>query len=195
MQDGQQLNMTIRKKGGKLVLVMMPDTKGVKDNAVSTLEPMVMNGTPQEFEEQFEQAMAPIAKAFSLLEEIGAYEKNLEEVRKKSEMESKKKKEEDTKKQSYLDHMALAKKLLGEQKFKDARTVLAKAEAMEAAVKKDCDALKAEIDEKSGAGGLFGGAEDKSDGKELAPGKTKAAAPAPAKSDDEQEDEPDNEEE
>ena len=51
MQDGQQLNMTIRKNGEKLVLSMIPDTSGVKDKAVSSLEPLVMNGTPQEFEE------------------------------------------------------------------------------------------------------------------------------------------------
>lgn len=46
MQDGQQLNMTIRKNGEKLVLSMIPDTSGVKDKAVSSLEPLVMNGTP-----------------------------------------------------------------------------------------------------------------------------------------------------
>lgn len=192
MQDGQQLNMTIRKNGEKLVLSMIPDTSGVKDKAVSSLEPLVMNGTPQEFDEQFEQALAPMEKAFSLLAEVSDFEKTVDEARKKSEMESKKKKEEDEQKQKFLDHINLAKKLLDEQKFKDAKTVVAKAEALPGADKKACDELRKKIEDKSGAGGLFGGVEDKSDGKELTPGKGKASAPA-AKSDND--DEPNEEEE
>lgn len=194
MQDGQQLNMTIRKNGEKLVLSMMPDMSGVKDKAVSSLEPLVMNGTPQEFEEQFEQAVAPIEKAFSLMDEVNAYEKTVEEARKKTEMESKKKKEEADQKQSFLDHLALAKELLGEQKFKDAKTVIAKAETLPGADKVACDKLKKEVDEKSGEGGIFGGPEDKSDGKKLSPSKGKPA-PAPDKSDSEQEVEQTDEEE
>lgn len=194
MQDGQQLNMTIRKNGEKLVLSMIPDTSGVKDKAVSSLEPLVMNGTPQEFDEQFEQALAPMEKAFSLLTEVSDFEKTVDEARKKSEMESKKKKEEDEQKQKFLDHINLAKKLLDEQKFKDAKTVVAKAEALPGADKKACDELRKKIEDKSGAGGLFGGVEDKSDGKELTPGKSKASAPA-AKSDNDDDDEPNEEEE
>lgn len=193
MQDGQQLNMTIRKNGEKLVLSMIPDTKGVKDNAVSSLEPLVINGTPQEFEEQFEQALAPVEKAFSLISEVSDFEKRLDEARKKTEMESKKKKEEDEQKQKFIDHLNLAKKLLDEQKFKDSKTVLAKAEALPGADKKACEELKKKIEEKSGAGGLFGGVEDKSDGKELTPVKGKSAS-APAKS-EETEEEPVEEEE
>lgn len=194
MQDGQQLNMTIRKNGEKLVLSMIPDTSGVKDKAVSSLEPLVMNGTPQEFDDQFEQALAPMEKAFSLLAEVSDFEKTVDEARKKSEMESKKKKEEDEQKQKFLDHINLAKKLLDEQKFKDAKTVVAKAEALPGADKKACDELRKKIEDKSGAGGLFGGVEDKSDGKELTPGKGKASAPA-AKSDNDENDEPNEEEE
>lgn len=195
MQDGQQLNMTIRKNGEKLVLSMIPDTSGVKDKAVSSLEPLVMNGTPQEFDEQFEQALAPMEKAFSLLSEVSDFEKTVDEARKKSEMESKKKKEEDEQKQKFLDHINLAKKLLDEQKFKDAKTVVAKAEALPGADKKACDELRKKIEDKSGAGGLFGGVEDKSDGKELTPGKGKSSAPATVKSDDNLEEEPNEEEE
>lgn len=193
MQDGQQLSMTIRKNGEKLVLSMIPDAKGVKDKAVSTLEPLVMNGTPQEFEEQFEQAMTPIEKAFSLLSEVSDFEKQVDEARKKSEMEAKKKKDEDTQKQKFINHLNLAKKLLDEQKFKDSKTVLAKAEAISGADKKACEELKKKIDEKSGDGGLFGGVEDKSDGKELTPGN--AYATAPAKGNDSQKEEPNDEEE
>ncbi len=192
MQDGQQLNMTIRKNGEKLVLSMLPDTSGVKDKAVSSLEPLVMNGTPQEFEEQFEQAMAPVEKAFSLLSEVNDFEKKVEEARKQSEMESKKKKEESDQKQVFIDHLALAKDLLRENKFKDARTVIAKAETLPGADKDACKKLKKEVDEKSGEGGIFGGPEDKSDGKKLSPGKGKAPA---EKSEDEQEDESNSEEE
>lgn len=194
MQDGQQLNMTIRKNGEKLVLSMIPDTKGVKDKAVSSLEPLVMNGAPQEFEEQFEQALAPVEKAFTLLSDVEAYEKQVDEARKQSEMEAKKKKEADDQKQKFIDHLNLAKKLLDEQKFKDSKTVLAKAEAVPGADKKAIEELRKKIDEKSGAGGLFGGVEDKSDGKELTPTKGKTSAPA-AKSDNDDDDEPNEEEE
>ena len=195
MQDGQQLNMTIRKNGEKLVLSMMPDMTGVKDKAVSTLEPLVINGTPQEFEEQFEQALAPVEKDFSLMDEVNAFEKQVEEARKKTEMESKKKKEEADQKHAFNDHLALAKELLGEQKFKDAKTVIAKAEALPGADKAACDKLKKEVDAKSGEGGIFGGPEDKSDGKKLTPAKSKTTPAPAAKSEDEQDEEPNDEEE
>ena len=79
------------------------------------------------------------------------------------------------------------------KELKDSKTVLAKAEALPGADKKACEELKKKIDEKSGAGGLFGGVEDKSDGKELTPAKGKASAPA-AKSDNDDDDEPNEEE-
>lgn len=105
-------------------------------------------------------------------------------------METKKKKEESGQKQVFIDHLALAKELLRENKFKDARTVIAKAEALPGADKGACEKFKKEVDEKSGAGGIFGGPEDMSDGKKLSPGK----APA-EKSEDEQEDDSNGEEE
>lgn len=195
MQDGQQLNLTIRKNGERLVLSMIPDTSGVKDNAVSNMKPLTLNGTPQEFEEKFDKAFVPMEKAFSLISEVQDYEKGLEETRKKTKMESKKKKEENDQKQKFLDHLNLAKKLLNEQKFKDAKTVLAKAEALPSADKKACEELKKKIEEKSGDGGLFGGVEDKSDGKELSPASCKTSDTAPEKSDEDQEQEPKQEEE
>ena len=195
MLDGQQLNMNIRKNGEKLVLSMIPDTSGVKDNAISSMKPLTLNGTPQEFEEEFDKAFTPIEKAFSLISEVQDYEKSIEEARKKTGMESKKKKEENDQKQKFLDHINLAKKLLSEQKFKDSKTVLAKAEAMPGADKKVCEELKKRIDEKSGAGGLFGGVEDKSDGKELSPASCKTSEATPEKSDEDQDQETNQEEE
>lgn len=192
MQDGQQLKLTIRKNGERLVVSMIPDTKGINDKSVSSLEPLVMNGTPQEFEEQFEQALAPVGKAFSLLCEVSDFEKKVEEARKQSEMEAKKKKEAGEQKQKFIDYLNHAKKLLDERKYKDSKTVLAKAEALPGADKKACEELKKKIDEKSGAGGLFGGDKDFSDGKDLTPGKSTLSAPAKS---GETEEQPEEEEE
>lgn len=168
LQDGQQINMTIRKKGDRLVASITSDTTGVKDKAVTELPPLVLSGTPQEFEEGFVEAFKPIASTLSLMSEVKSYEASVEEARKKAEMAKKEKEKAADDKKKFTDSLNLAKKLKDEHKFKDAKAVLEKAVKSPGADSKKISELLAEISRESGEGSLFGGVEDLSDGKALA---------------------------
>ena len=166
MKDGQQLSLTIKKNGENLVVSILPDTSSVKDKSVSNLTPLVMNGTPDDFENGFAEALAPVDKAIGLISDVKAYENEVEQARSKSEMESKKKAETDKLKKKYNDLLSLAKKNINAKKFKDARVVLEKASKLSCSDKKDIDNVLADIESKSGSNSLFGAAEDLSDGKD-----------------------------
>jgi PRTRC system protein E len=167
MKDGQQLSLTIKKNGEILVVSILPDTSSVKDKSVSNLTPLVMNGTPDDFENGFAEALAPVDKAIGLISDVKAYENEVEQARSKSEMESKKKAETDKLKKKYNDLLSLAKKNINAKKFKDARSVLEKASELSCSDKKDIDNVLADIESKSGSNSLFGAAEDLSDGKDI----------------------------
>lgn len=166
MKDGQQLSLTIKKNGENLVVSILPDTSSVKDKSVSNLTPLVMNGTPDDFENGFAEALAPVDKAIGLISDVKAYENEVEQARSKSEMESKKKAETDKLKKKYNDLLSLAKKNINAKKFKDAMVVLEKASELSCSDKKDIDNVLADIESKSGSNSLFGAAEDLSDGKD-----------------------------
>lgn len=167
MKDGQQLSLTIKKNGENLVVSILPDTSSVKDKSVTNLTPLVMNGTPDDFENGFAEALAPVDKAIGLISDVKAYENEVEQARSKSEMESKKKAETDKLKKKYNDLLSLAKKNINAKKFKDARSVLEKASELSCSDKKDIDNVLADIESKSGSNSLFGAAEDLSDGKDI----------------------------
>ena len=169
ISDGVQLNITIRKVGENLTMSIIPDTKAVKDKAVKDIEPLVLTGTANDFEKGFESAFAPVVNVIGLVSDVSEYEKNIEEARKKTEMETKKKKDAEANKKSFSDHIELAKLLFAEDKFKDAITVLDKASSINGSDLNAISKLRSKIEEKS-SGGLFGGVEDKSDGKRLTPG-------------------------
>jgi len=184
LQDGQQITLTIRKTGQKLVVSILSDTRGVKDKAVENIVPLILNGMPEDFEEGFAAALQPIANASGLVTNIKDFEESVETARKASEMAKKQKDETARQKKLFNELMELARKNMDEKKFKDAKTVLAKAAAIQIADKAAVSKLESEITKASGEGSIFGGEEDMSDGKDLG-----ADAPAPdedAESDDEE---------
>lgn len=183
LQDGQQVQMAIRKSGDNIAVSILPDNRGVKDKAVENITPLVMSGTPEEFEEGFKDSLKPLAAAQGLVSNIKEFEENTEKAKKESEMAKKLKDEAAKQKKEFNDLIALARKNNDEHKFKDARSVLAKASALPSAEKAIIDKVSKEIDTKSGVGNMFGGEEDLSDGSTLTPG-AKPAAPAPKKEDD-----------
>lgn len=183
LQDGQQVTMAIRKSGDNIAVSILPDNRGVKDKAVENITPLVMSGTPEEFEEGFKDALTSLAAAQGLVSNIKEFEESTEKARKESEMAKKLKDEAAKQKQEFNHLIALARNNNDEHKFKDARAVLAKASALPSAEKAIIDKVSKEIDAKSGVGNMFGGEEDLSDGSNLTPG-AKPAAPAPKKEDD-----------
>ena len=183
LQDGQQLQMAIRKSGESIAVSILPDNRGVKDKAVEHITPLVMSGTPEDFEEGFKDALKPLAQAQGLVSNIKEFEESTEKAKRESEMAKKLKDEAAKQKKEFNDLIALARKNNEEHKFKDARAVLDKASALPSAEKAIIDKVIKEIDAKSGVGKMFGGKEDLSDGKNITPG-AKPAAPAPKKEED-----------
>lgn len=184
LQDGQQLQMAIRKSGENIAVSILPDNRGVKDKAVeNNITPLVMSGSPEEFEEGFSDALKPLQEAQGLVSNIKEFEANTEKAKRESEMAKKLKDEAAKQKKEFNDLIALARKNNEEHKFKDARTVLAKATALPAAEKSIIDKVRKEIDDKSGVGNMFGGEEYLSDGKGISVSASKPA-PAPEKKSD-----------
>ncbi len=164
MKEGQKISMTILKKEDKLVASLIADTNGVKDVAVKDIPPLVINGTPEEFDEGFAEVFKPIERTLNLMSDVKCYEAEVEEARKKTEMEKKEKEKTANEKKKFDEALSLAKKLKDEHKFKDAKDVLDKAIKMESADSKKVAKLLSEISKESGEGTLFGGNEDLSDG-------------------------------
>lgn len=168
LQDGQQLHMAIRKSGDSIAVSILPDNRGVKDKAVeNNIVPLVMSGKPEDFEEGFKDALKPLAEAQGLVASIKEFEENTEKAKRESEMSKKLKDEAAKQKKEFNDLIALARKNCTEYKFKDARTVLAKAHALPTAEKAIIDKVRKDIDDASGVGNMFGGEEDLSDGKAI----------------------------
>lgn len=185
--DGQQINMTIRKKGDRLVASITADSKGVKDSAVKDIPPMVISGTVQEFEEGFGEAFKPISHTLSLMTELKEYEASIEEARKNTEMAKKAKDKENEEAKKFAEALELARKLKNEHKFSEAKQVLEKAIKMPGSDSKKIEDLLADISKESGAGSLFGGVEDLSDGNALAVSEPSEEVGAEEQSEEEEE--------
>lgn len=170
--DGQQLTVTLRKVGQSLAASVMPDVSGVKDKAVENIVPIVLEGTPEEFDEGFVEALKQgIPHAAGLVSNIKEYEESVENAKKATEMAKKAKDEKEKAKKEFNAYIALARQNLSEDKFLDAKKCLEKAGQVKDADKAVIDKLKIEIANKSGEGALFAGPVDRSDGKNLVPGK------------------------
>ena len=182
LQDGQQVTMAIRKSGGNIAVSIMPDNRGVKDKAVENITPLVMSGTPEDFEEGFKDALKPLAQAQGLVSNIKEFEEGTEKAKRESEMAKKLKDEAAKQKKEFNDLITLARKNKDEHKFKDARSILAKASALPSADKALIGKVMKEIDDAAGVGNMFIQEEDKSDGKDL--GAKAPEKPAEAKPED-----------
>lgn len=167
--DGSTLSITIAKKGENLVVGVLPGNDLVKDAAKSRIVPLNLSGTPVELDEGFIEAVfTPITKASGLLSDIASFEAAQEEAKAKSKMEADKKSAEDKRKKELGEWIDLAKQNLKENKFRDALTCVANARKKATDSDKSAlDKLEAEIAKTSGAGSMFGEAEDASDGKNV----------------------------
>jgi hypothetical protein len=97
-------------------------------------------------------------------------------------MAKKAKEDKDKAKKEFDGYIELARQNLKDEKFLDAKKCLDKAAAVKDADKALIDKARKAVDERSGAGSIFGGPIDKSDGKNIVwkPGiKSTTAAPAP----------------
>lgn len=181
MQEGQQLNLTIRKlQGDKLVMSLAPDVKNA-GGELTGIRPLTLNGTAEDFEAEFEKALEPMEKAFGLVSSVEEFNASLKKAEEATKMAKAKKDTEEKQKKAFKDAIAKARQLNEAHKFADARSVLAKAAALPGADKALIETVSKEIDKMNGVGDMFGGVKDESDGKDIevagAPAETPAEEP------------------
>lgn len=199
MVDGSTLAITVAKSENGMVVSVLAGNNLVKDAAKNKLVPICLNGTAEEMDEGFLDAvLQPIAKANGLLSNIKAFEDAQEAAKAASEMEKKAKDEQKKAIEEFNGWMTLAEQNFKEDKFKDALTCLDGAHKYATTVAGSAvkvDTLRKKVNEALGEGTMFGAAtEDKSDGKNVKPGKAAAKPAAPAKK-EEPEEEPTEENE
>lgn len=182
--EGSTLTINIARKGETMTVGVLPGNDLVKDNAKGKIIPLTLSGTPDELDNGFLEAIAaPVSASSSLLTNMASFEKAQEEAKAKSKMEAEKKEAEAKRKKELSEWLDLAKANLKENKFADALTCIAGARNI--ATDSDKSAIgkvEAEIAKVSDVGAMFGGPEDKSDGKNVKPGgkpaKGKSKAPS-----------------
>ena len=177
MQEGQQLNLTIRKlQGDKLVMSLAPDVKNA-GGELTGIRPLTLNGTAEDFEAEFEKALEPMEKAFGLVSSVEEFNASLKKAEEATKMAKAKKDTEEKQKKAFKDAIAKARQLNEAHKFADARSVLAKAAALPWADKALIETVTKEIDKMNGVGDMFGGVKDESDGKDVEVGGAPAETP------------------
>ena len=102
--DGDTLNITITKKGDRIIVSLVPKLAQTKEDVQKNIVPLVLSGTPSELEEGFIDAItSPIQKATGIISNAIEFQKSAEKATTnqkgtgKSSFDSKKKEEEERK--------------------------------------------------------------------------------------------------
>ncbi len=77
IQEGQIINLTLMKKGGRLLVSIMPKVRDMPDATVNKLIPLNVSGTPVELDQGFLPAVShPVGERFGLLTNADAFSEN-----------------------------------------------------------------------------------------------------------------------
>lgn len=179
MGDGCTLTINIAKTETGMTVSVLPGNSLVKDAAKSKIVPLNITGTAEELDEGFiEAVVTPVAKTNGLYADIKSFEDAQQAAKEASEMEKKAKEKAKKDSELFSKWIALAEQNHKENKFKDATTCAKNAMEFADSVnggKAKADALIKKISESANAG-LFGAADDKSDGKNVKIDKKSASA-------------------
>jgi PRTRC genetic system protein E len=81
LKDGEMLRINIMKTGGSMTVIVLPQSKEVKDPAAKQLIPLNLKGSPQELDEGFIQAITkPVLQSTALMTNMAEYEKSAEKA-------------------------------------------------------------------------------------------------------------------
>lgn len=100
--ENDTLNITIQRKGEKLITSIIPKVYKIKDDIQKQITPLVVSGTPEELEEGFIEAISsPIQKSIGIITNVREFEKSTEKAtsgnKGKNTTDLKKKQEEENK--------------------------------------------------------------------------------------------------
>lgn len=159
---GTDLSFSIRQVNNRLTVAVMPRRTGLKGEAGGQIVPLVLNGTPEELDAEFLQAIStPVQKAQGILTNLETFEKQAEQAASqnkgaKSPLE-KEPKEVREKREKMEKLLKKADEATACKRYSEALTWLRQAKALAAPDKqKDIDAKMAEVQKKASEGSLFG---------------------------------------
>lgn len=159
---GTDLSFSIRQVNNRLTVAVMPRRTGLKGEAGRQIVPLVLNGTPEELDAEFLQAIStPVQKAQGILTNLEAFEKQAEQAASqnkgaKSPLE-KEPKEIREKREKIEKLLKKADEATAGKRYSEALTWLRQAKALATPERqKDIDAKMAEVQKKASEGSLFG---------------------------------------
>ena len=159
---GTDLSFSIRQVNNRLTVAVMPRRTGLKGEAGGQIVPLVLNGTPEELDAEFLQAIStPVQKAQGILTNLETFEKQAEQAASqnkgaKSPLE-KEPKEVREKREKMEKLLKKADEATACKRYSEALTWLRQAKALATPEKqKDIDAKMAEVQKKASEGSLFG---------------------------------------
>lgn len=128
--EGDTLNITITKKGDKIIVSLVPKLAKTKEEVQKKIAPLVLSGTPDELNDGFINAItSPIQKATGIISNAKEFEKAAEKAVSNSKPISKpssdsKKKEEDDRKVKYNEAIKSADEYEKAGKLREAISAL-----------------------------------------------------------------------
>lgn len=159
---GTDLSINIRRVTDNLAVSVIPRRTGVKDEAGGHIVPLVLNGTPEELDAAFLQAIrTPVQKAQGILINMETFERQTEKAVSQSkaaksagEKESKEAREKREKMEKLLKK---ANEATVGKRYSEALTWLRQAKVLAVPEKqKEIDTKMAEVQKKASEGSLFG---------------------------------------
>lgn len=157
---GTDLSINIRRVNNNLAVAVVPKHAGVKEG--DAIVPLILNGTPEELDAGFLQAIgAPMRKAKGILANLASFEKQAEQAASQSkatksanEKESKEAREKREKVEKLLKK---AEDSTTGKRYSEALAWLKQAKALADTDKQqEIDAKMAEVQKKASEGSLFG---------------------------------------
>ena len=158
---GTDLSFSIRQVDNRLTVAVMPRRTGLKGEAGGQIVPLVLNGTPEELDAEFLQAIStPVQKAQGILTNLETFEKQAEQAASqnkgaKSPLE-KEPKEVREKREKMEKLLKKADEAIAGKRYSEALTWLRQAKVLATPDRqKDIDAKMAEVQKKNLRGKPF----------------------------------------
>lgn len=152
---GTDLSFSIRQVDNRLTVAVMPRRTGLKGEAGGQIVPLVLNGTPEELDAEFLQAIStPVQKAQGILTNLETFEKQAEQAASqnkgaKSPLE-KEPKEVREKREKMEKLLKKADEAIAGKRYSEALTWLRQAKVLATPDRqKDIDAKMAEVQKKA----------------------------------------------
>ncbi len=158
--EGIDLNLSIRTKGGKLTVSIIPKAQKLDDPAQNKIKPLILTGTPEELDKEFFiTVFAPLTGSTGLLTNMSDHEKSIKDAEANSKAEKerkeKEKKEGEARNKKIENLLKKVDELKGKDDLKGAYNVLEQIQKLSISPMAKVEKMLDEIKEKLSQNSLF----------------------------------------